>query len=77
MLSFLLQASFDNLNLATYDGFRPTHRRNYSAGSSSKNWGSLGSLKMMTMSEVIPDELLMDSDGVVPTNKAAASRYVG
>ena len=29
------------------------------------------------MSEVIPDELLMDSDGVVPTNKAAASRYVG
>lgn len=71
-----VEASFDNLYVPhSYDimptSHRPTHRRFYSSGSS-KNWGSIGSLKMMSMSEVIPDELY--GDGVVPTDKAAASR---
>ncbi|XP_057311161.1 WD repeat-containing protein 13-like [Hydractinia symbiolongicarpus] len=66
-----IEASFDNLHLDTYDGFRPTHRRFHSG--SSRNFGSFGSLKMMPMTESIPDELL-ESEGVVPTRKASASR---
>jgi len=72
--SSIIDSSYDNLAHPAYDGFRPTHRR-YHSGSSSRNWGSVGSLKMMTMSETIPDELICENgEGVVPTKKASASR---
>lgn len=61
-------ASFDNLHIDSYDAsFRPQHRRLHSG--SSLNWNS----KMLVMSDTIPDELL-ESEGVVPTKKASASR---
>lgn len=61
-------ASFDNLPIESYDAnFRPSHRRIHSG--SSLNWNN----KMLAMTEVIPDELL-ESEGVVPTKKASASR---
>ena len=61
-------ASFDNLHIDSYDAnFRPQHRRLHSG--SSLNWNN----KMLVMSETIPDELL-ESEGVVPTKKASASR---
>ncbi|XP_065659902.1 WD repeat-containing protein 13 isoform X2 [Hydra vulgaris] len=43
-----------------------------------KHKGSIGSLKMIFMSETIPDELIdIENEGVVPTNKASASRAMG
>ena len=63
-----MTASFDNLHIDSYDAnFRPQHRRLHSG--SSLNWNN----KMLVMSETIPDELL-ESEGVVPTKKASASR---
>ncbi|XP_066933799.1 WD repeat-containing protein 13-like [Clytia hemisphaerica] len=52
-----------------YDAsFRPQHRRLHSG--SSLNWNT----KMLSMTETIPDELILESEGVVPTKKASASR---
>lgn len=65
-----IAASFENnLHIDSYDAnFRPQHRRLHSG--SSLNWNN----KMLSMTETIPDELLLESEGVVPTKKASASR---